>query len=140
MAYRVELAKNTEAELEELYLWVVERAPSQGAAWFNGLERAILSLEQLPKRCRIALRASTRINQFESSTTAAAPTFTACSSRSMRPLRSCALCTFGVARGKGRHRVSSKASSALAGVWRLLAFQQRDFDSGRDVDVDEAIG
>jgi len=49
MAYRVELAKNAEAELEELYLWVVERAPSQGAAWFNGLERAILSLEQLPK-------------------------------------------------------------------------------------------
>jgi toxin ParE1/3/4 len=54
MAYRVELAKSAEAELEELYLWVVERAPSQGAAWFNGLERAIRSLEQLPKRCRIA--------------------------------------------------------------------------------------
>jgi plasmid stabilization system protein ParE len=54
MAYRVELTKNAEADLEELYLWVVERAPSQGAAWFNGLERAILSPEQLPKRCRIA--------------------------------------------------------------------------------------
>jgi toxin ParE1/3/4 len=54
MAYRVELAKNAEAELEELYLWVVERAPNQGAAWFNGLEQAILSLERLPKRCRIA--------------------------------------------------------------------------------------
>ena len=54
MAYRVELAKNAAAELEELYLWVVERPPSQGAARFNGLERAILSLEQLPKRCRIA--------------------------------------------------------------------------------------
>lgn len=33
---------------------MVERAPSLGAAWFNGLERAILSLEQHPKRCRIA--------------------------------------------------------------------------------------
>ena len=54
MAYRVELAKNAEAELEELYRWVVERAPSQGAAWFNRLEHAILSLEQHPKRCRIA--------------------------------------------------------------------------------------
>jgi plasmid stabilization system protein ParE len=43
MAYRVELTKNAEAELEELYLWVIERAPTQGAAWFNGLERAILS-------------------------------------------------------------------------------------------------
>jgi plasmid stabilization system protein ParE len=54
MAYRVELAKTAEADLEDLYLWVVDRAPSQGAAWFHGLERAILSLEQLPKRCRIA--------------------------------------------------------------------------------------
>jgi len=54
MAYRVELAKNAAAELEELYRWVVERAPNQGVMWFNGLERAILSLERLPKRCRIA--------------------------------------------------------------------------------------
>jgi plasmid stabilization system protein ParE len=54
MAYGVELAKSAEVQLEELYLWVIERAPSQGAAWFNGLERAILSLEQLPKRCRLA--------------------------------------------------------------------------------------
>jgi len=54
MAYRVELAKSAEAQLEELYLWVVERAPGQGAAWFNGFERAIRSLEQLPGRCRIA--------------------------------------------------------------------------------------
>ena len=54
MAYRVELAKSAELELEELYLWLIERAPSQGAAWFNGLELAILSLERLPKRCRIA--------------------------------------------------------------------------------------
>ena len=50
MAYRVEIARNAEAELEELYLWVVQRAPQQGASWFNGLERAILSLDQHPKR------------------------------------------------------------------------------------------
>jgi len=54
MAYRVELTRNAEAELEALYLWVVDRAPSQGAAWFNGLERAILALDHFPKRCRIA--------------------------------------------------------------------------------------
>jgi plasmid stabilization system protein ParE len=54
MAYRVELARNAEVELEELYRWGIQRAPGQGAAWFNGFERAILSLEQLPKRCRIA--------------------------------------------------------------------------------------
>ena len=54
MAYRVEIAKSAEIQLEELYLWLLERAPSQGAAWFNGLEQAILSLEQHPQRCRIA--------------------------------------------------------------------------------------
>ena len=54
MAYRVEITKNAEVQLEELYLWVVERAPSQGAAWFNGLEQAIMSLDQFPRRCRMA--------------------------------------------------------------------------------------
>lgn len=54
MAYRVDLARNAEAELEELYLWVVQRAPQQGAAWFNGLERAVLSLDQHPERCPVA--------------------------------------------------------------------------------------
>lgn len=54
MAYRVEIARNAEVELEELYLWVVARAPHQGAKWFNGLERAVLSLDQLPKRCPVA--------------------------------------------------------------------------------------
>ena len=54
MAYRVEIARNAEAELDELYLWVVARAPQQGAKWFNGLERAVLSLDQHPKRCPVA--------------------------------------------------------------------------------------
>jgi plasmid stabilization system protein ParE len=54
MAYRVEIARNAEAELEELYLLVVARAPQQGARWFNGLERAVLSLGQHPKRCPVA--------------------------------------------------------------------------------------
>ena len=54
MAYRVDIARSAEAELEELFLWVVERAPQQGAAWFNGLERAVLSLDQHPERCPVA--------------------------------------------------------------------------------------
>ena len=54
MAYRVEIARRAESDLEELYLWVVERAPQQGARWFNGLERAVLSLDQYPKRCPVA--------------------------------------------------------------------------------------
>jgi plasmid stabilization system protein ParE len=54
MAYRVEIARRAEADLEDLYLWVVDRAPEQGARWFNGLERAVLSLGQHPKRCPVA--------------------------------------------------------------------------------------
>lgn len=54
MAYRVDLSENAEAELDALYLWVVARAPQQGATWFNGLERAVLSLDQYPKRCPVA--------------------------------------------------------------------------------------
>jgi plasmid stabilization system protein ParE len=54
MAYRVEIARRAEADLEELYQWVVERAPQQGARWFNGLERAVLSLDEHPKRCPVA--------------------------------------------------------------------------------------
>ena len=54
MAYRVEIAKSAEGELEELYLWVIARAPQQGAKWFNGLEQAVLSLGQYPKRCPVA--------------------------------------------------------------------------------------
>jgi plasmid stabilization system protein ParE len=54
MAFRVEFAARAEKDLEELYLWVVGRAPSQGAAWFNGLEHAVLSLDQRPERCPIA--------------------------------------------------------------------------------------
>jgi toxin ParE1/3/4 len=54
MAYRVEIARNVEAELEDLYLWVVARAPQQGSKWFNGLERAVLSLDHHPKRCPVA--------------------------------------------------------------------------------------
>jgi plasmid stabilization system protein ParE len=54
MGYRVELARNAERDLEDLYTWVVNRAPIQGAAWFNGLEHAILALEEMPRRYRLA--------------------------------------------------------------------------------------
>ena len=54
MGYRVEIARNAERDLEGLYLWVMARAPQQGAKWFNGLERSILALDQHPKRCPVA--------------------------------------------------------------------------------------
>lgn len=53
MAYRVEVVRSAEGDLQELYLWVVAQAPRQGAKWFNGLERAVLSLDEHPKRCPV---------------------------------------------------------------------------------------
>ena len=54
MAYRVDVTRAAEAELEALYLWVTSRAPSRGAAWFNGFERAVLALDEHPERCPVA--------------------------------------------------------------------------------------
>ncbi len=54
MPFRVEIASRAQQDLEALYLWVVARAPQQGTAWFNGFERAVLSLETHPERCPIA--------------------------------------------------------------------------------------
>ena len=115
MSYRVEIAKSAEAQLEELYLWVIKRAPSQGTAWFNRLEQVILSLDLNPERCPIArLKASIQTSRFASSTSVAVRMFIACSSRSMKTPTSFGSSTSGVERGKDPHLVRSKASSATA--------------------------
>ena len=54
MPYRVELTRGAEVDLEELYRWVVERTPNQGARWFNGLEKTVLTLDRHPERCPLA--------------------------------------------------------------------------------------
>ena len=54
MRFRVEITKTAERGLEQLYRWVIEQAPHRGPAWFNGLERAVLSLDRHPDRCQIA--------------------------------------------------------------------------------------
>ena len=88
MAYRVDLSRNAAADLGELYIWLAERAPTQGIAWFNGLERAILALEQMPRRIGSRLRASIRTNPCESFTTVGARTSIVSSSRLMSGPRS----------------------------------------------------
>jgi plasmid stabilization system protein ParE len=59
MAYRVEIARRAERDLNNLYRWVIGRAPHQGAAWFNRLERAITRLDRYPKRFPVAPEVST---------------------------------------------------------------------------------
>ena len=54
MAYRVELTRSAERELQALYDRVSAEDSAAGQSWFNGLEEAIFSLEQLPHRCPVA--------------------------------------------------------------------------------------
>lgn len=50
MAYRVDITERAERDLESIYSTIGADDSPQAAAWFNGLERAILSLDEHPSR------------------------------------------------------------------------------------------
>jgi toxin ParE1/3/4 len=50
MAYRVELTERAVRDLERIYRTIEAEDAAQAAAWFNGLEKAILSLDEHPAR------------------------------------------------------------------------------------------
>lgn len=54
MAYRVRLTPRAQKDVEELYRWIVLRAPLQGAVWYNGLLDALKSLADHPQRCPVS--------------------------------------------------------------------------------------
>ena len=54
MAYRVELTVRARRDLDYLYEWVHADESIAAARWYNGLEKAVYRLEQLPRRCPIA--------------------------------------------------------------------------------------
>ena len=54
MTYRVETLPSAEADAEEIYQWLAERAPLHAPEWFLGLEEAISSLKTSPQRCPLA--------------------------------------------------------------------------------------
>src|SRR5262245_29661337 len=51
MAYLVRILQPAERDAEEIYQWMIERAPLHGPEWFNGLHAAIQSLRENPERC-----------------------------------------------------------------------------------------
>jgi plasmid stabilization system protein ParE len=53
MAYRVEFRPRAEQDLETLFRQLVQVAPIRGPEWVNGMERAIASLRDMPKRCPV---------------------------------------------------------------------------------------
>jgi len=54
MAYLVELTLRAERDLEFLYQRISADDSAAAARWFNGLEKAIHTLERMPRRCPLA--------------------------------------------------------------------------------------
>jgi plasmid stabilization system protein ParE len=50
MAYRVDITKRAERDLEQIYLTIEADSSKQANIWFNGLERTVLSLDEHPAR------------------------------------------------------------------------------------------
>lgn len=54
MAYRVEFAARAARDLEILYVEKNAAESHSAACWYNGLEKAVYTLEMHPNRCPIA--------------------------------------------------------------------------------------
>jgi plasmid stabilization system protein ParE len=57
VAYQVVLANSAKADADQIYDWVIERAPLRGPEWFEELIDCLYSLEKLPERCPLAREA-----------------------------------------------------------------------------------
>ena len=54
MKYRVIIQPPAAADIDDAYRWIAEHAVGSAVKWFNGLEAAIQTLENLPHRCPLA--------------------------------------------------------------------------------------
>ena len=54
MRYQVLITASAEADLDEAYCWLSERAREAAVNWYNGVLDAFLSLETFPERCPLA--------------------------------------------------------------------------------------
>jgi plasmid stabilization system protein ParE len=55
MGFRVEITEEAERDAQDIIEWLLsQEAGGTGLRWFEGLEKAIASLEALPLRCPLA--------------------------------------------------------------------------------------
>ncbi len=54
MAYLVSLTARAQRDLTALYEYIHARESDAARRWYEGLKRAILSLEELPNQCPVA--------------------------------------------------------------------------------------
>jgi plasmid stabilization system protein ParE len=57
VAYQVVLADSAKSDANDIYDWVVARAPIRGPEWFEELIDCLYSLEEMPTRCSLAREA-----------------------------------------------------------------------------------
>jgi plasmid stabilization system protein ParE len=55
MVYQVELSPTALADLDNLYEWIEKQSPDRASEWLEGCYQAILTLEQFPERCPVAV-------------------------------------------------------------------------------------
>jgi toxin ParE1/3/4 len=55
MAYRVELSRRAQQDLDDLYTQVSADQSRAAAAWLERLKDALYSLERFPRRCPVAV-------------------------------------------------------------------------------------
>jgi plasmid stabilization system protein ParE len=54
MAYRVDISPSALQDAEDAYLWVKYHSAEKAGEWYEGLLRAVFSLEKSPRRCAVA--------------------------------------------------------------------------------------
>jgi plasmid stabilization system protein ParE len=54
MVCRVEISAPALIDAEKSFLWIRENSPEKAKDWYEGLLKAVFSLEKFPKRCSIA--------------------------------------------------------------------------------------
>ena len=58
MGYQAVLSETAKADANQIYDWIVERAPVRGPVWFEELVDGLYSIEQFPYRCPLAREAA----------------------------------------------------------------------------------
>jgi plasmid stabilization system protein ParE len=55
MAYQIEISPTAVTDIESIFLWIKEDSPERAYQWVRGCYEIMLTLENFPKRCSLAL-------------------------------------------------------------------------------------
>jgi plasmid stabilization system protein ParE len=55
MVYQIEISPTAVADIESIFLWIKEDSPERAYRWVRGCYEIMLTLENFPGRCSLAL-------------------------------------------------------------------------------------